>query len=203
MEDVGGKGARTRQAILAAAIDRFGRDGYRATAVADVARDAGVGGSLVYAYFPSKEALFLAAADEDAAGVIHTVLDDVLTKPLGRWREGVVAVAVAAVAGHPLARRLLGGLEPEVTARVLGAPALQELRKVCAARLAEEQLAGVVRSDVDPAVMANGFVSITLSLLMSAVQFGTELAATFAPDIGAVLSAAFDPVEPRSERRPG
>lgn len=34
------KGARTRQAILAAAIARFGRDGYRATSVADIARDA-------------------------------------------------------------------------------------------------------------------------------------------------------------------
>ena len=35
---------------------------------------------MAYAYFPNKEALFLAAVDEDAAGVIHeglaTVLDD-------------------------------------------------------------------------------------------------------------------------------
>ena len=61
------KGAQTRQAILEAAIARFGRDGYRATSVADIARDAGVGGTVAYAYFPDKEALFLAALDEDAA----------------------------------------------------------------------------------------------------------------------------------------
>ena len=61
------KGEQTRQAILDAAIARFGRDGYRATSVADIARDAGVGGTVAYAYFPSKEALFLAAIDEDAA----------------------------------------------------------------------------------------------------------------------------------------
>ena len=65
------KGEQTRQAILDAAIARFGRDGYRATSVADIARDAGVGGTVAYAYFPNKEALFLAAIDEDAAAVIH------------------------------------------------------------------------------------------------------------------------------------
>src|SRR2546423_1656768 len=63
------KGLQTRQAILDAAIARFGRDGYRATAVADIVRDAGVGGTVAYAYFPNKEALFLAAVDEDAAVV--------------------------------------------------------------------------------------------------------------------------------------
>ena len=64
------KGEQTRRAILDAAIARFGREGYRATSVADIARDAGVGGTVAYAYFPNKEALFLAAIDEDAAAVI-------------------------------------------------------------------------------------------------------------------------------------
>src|SRR3546814_16482724 len=65
------KGEQTRRAILAAAIERFGREGYRATSVADIARDAGVGGTVAYAYFPNKETLFLAAIDEDASHVIH------------------------------------------------------------------------------------------------------------------------------------
>jgi AcrR family transcriptional regulator len=45
------KGAQTQRAILDAAIARFGRDGYRATSVADIARDAGVGGTVPYTYF--------------------------------------------------------------------------------------------------------------------------------------------------------
>ncbi len=65
------KGVQTRNAILAAAIERFGREGYRSTSVADIARHAGVGGTVAYAYFPNKEALFLAAVDEDAAAVIE------------------------------------------------------------------------------------------------------------------------------------
>jgi AcrR family transcriptional regulator len=43
------KGAQTRRAILEAAVTRFGRDGYRATSVADITRDAGVGGTVAYA----------------------------------------------------------------------------------------------------------------------------------------------------------
>src|SRR5436190_1642169 len=77
------KGARTRHAILRAAIERFARDGFRVASVADIARDAGVSGTLVYAYFPNKEALFLAAVDEDASGLIH------------------LALPVAADVGHP------------------------------------------------------------------------------------------------------
>ncbi|MDP8955643.1 MAG: TetR/AcrR family transcriptional regulator, partial [Actinomycetota bacterium] len=65
------KGERTRQVLLEAAIARFGRDGYRRTSVAEIARDAHLSGTAAYAYFPNKEALFIAAVDEDAAAVIE------------------------------------------------------------------------------------------------------------------------------------
>src|SRR6187551_1395678 len=76
------KGEQTRRAILDAAIARFGRDGYRPTSVADIARDADVGGTVAYAYFPNKEALFLAAIDEDAAGVIEEGLTSVISESM-------------------------------------------------------------------------------------------------------------------------
>src|SRR3954468_4994051 len=122
------KGEVTRAAILEAAIVRFGRDGYRATAVADIARDAGVGGTVAYAHFPHKKALFLAPPHEDAANVIHEGLSTVLEKP-GRqdWRQLLLFTLVDAVDRHPLARRLLAGLEPDVTGRVLETPAPTEL----------------------------------------------------------------------------
>jgi AcrR family transcriptional regulator len=185
------KGERTRQAILEAAIERFGRDGFRGTSVADIARDAGVGGTVAYAYFPNKEALFLAAADEDAAAVIE---EGQVTVSLDRanWRASLMTTLVAAVEQHPLARRLLGGLEPGLTGRVIEAPALAELRKTIAARLADEQLAGTVRTDIDPSVIANGTVAIVLSLLMSVVQVGADVVGLYADDITAVIDAALD-----------
>ena len=200
------KGERTREAILTAAIGRFGREGYRATSVADIARDAGVGGTVAYAYFPSKEALFLAAVDEDAAAVIHeglsTLADDAT---IDDWRQTLLVTMVGAVARHPLARRLLAGLEPDVTDRVLELPALNELRKVCAERLRAEQLAGTVRTDIDPARMANGMVAIILSLLMSVVQLGEGTVGTYAPDVVAVFEAALaapGPVRSGAHGRP-
>jgi AcrR family transcriptional regulator len=191
------KGAQTRQAILEAAITRFGRDGYRSTSVADIARDAGIGGTVTYAYFPSKEALFLAAVDEDAAGVISEGVSSVLADPsVNDWRQTLIFTLVGAVERHPLARRLLAGLEPDVTDRVLEIPALAELRKACAERIRTEQLAGSVRSDIDALSIGNGVVAIMLSLLMSVVQLGSNAAGTYARDVAAVFEAALAPTPP-------
>jgi AcrR family transcriptional regulator len=188
------KGERTRGALLAAAIGRFGRDGYRGTSVADIARDAGVGGTAAYAYFPGKEALFFAAVDEDAARMIERAREALLSRPRqDDWYEHLFTTLVAASEQHPLARRLLAGREPEVTPRVLEVPSLVALRRLVAERLGEEQARGTVRSDVDPAAMANGIVAVMLSLLMSVVQLGERVALPYAADVTAVFRAALDP----------
>jgi AcrR family transcriptional regulator len=185
------KGERTRQAVIDAAIARFGRDGYRATSVADIARDASVGGTVAYAYFPNKEALFLAAVDEDAAGVIREGASSFIEEVEPRdWRETLILTLLDAVERHPLAERLLAGLEPEVTARVLETPALADLRKACAERLRAEQLNGTMRPELDPVRIANGLVSIVLSVLMSVVQVGGDTVRTYGADVAAVLEAA-------------
>jgi AcrR family transcriptional regulator len=130
------KGERTRQAVLEAAIARFGRDGYRRTSVAEIARDARLSGTAAYAYFPNKEALFIAAVDEDAAAVIEeglsTLTDDL---DIDQWRQTLMFTLLDAVQRHPLARRVLSGLEPEFTVRLLGIPALEQLLKETTERI--------------------------------------------------------------------
>lgn len=188
------KGERSRRAILEAAVARFGRDGFRSTSVADIARDAGVSGTLVYAHYPNKEALFLAALDHDAAEVMAEGLQHLLDEPAQiDWQQTLVVTLVDAVDRHPLARRVLAGLEPEVTDRVLDIPILNELRRACADRLRADQANGRVRTDIDPVVVANGIVSIVLSLLMSITQLGRGVVGEYAEDVAAVLSAAIDP----------
>jgi len=190
------KGERTRRVVLDAAIARFGRDGYRATSVADIARDASVGGSVAYAYFPNKEALFLAALDEDAAAVIgegvHHLLEGAERE---QWHETLILSLLEALDRHPLARRVLAGLEPDATDRVIDIPAMLELRKAVADRLRLDQLAGRVRADIDPVAVGSGAVTIIVSLLMSVLQFGRSGIAAYGPDIWAVFSAALDPPE--------
>jgi AcrR family transcriptional regulator len=188
------KGERTRQALLDAAIARFGRDGYRGTSVAEIARDARLSGTAAYVYFPNKEALFVAAVDEDAAAVIEEGLTSLTENlDLALWRQTLIFTLLAAVDRHPLARRVLTGLEPEFTVRLLAIPALEQLRKAVAERIHAQQLAGTVRPDVDPQEIANGLVTIVLSLLMSLLQTGTDPATLLGRDVAAVVEAALSP----------
>ncbi len=184
------KGELTRGAILDAAIERFGREGYRSTSVADIARTAGVGGTAAYAYFDNKESLFLAALDTDAAAVIHEGLSEFMDDPDSTWQLTLVSTLVEALDRHPLARRVLSGLEPDVTDRVIELPALMELRKAVVERLRTDQIAGLVRADVDVDAIGNGAVTIIVSLLMSILQFGRRGVADYGPDVFAVFEAA-------------
>jgi AcrR family transcriptional regulator len=73
------KKAETRASLLRAAEDVFGRRGFQAASVDEVAEAAGFTKGAVYAHFESKEDLFLAMLDErfaDRIDEIRTVLSD-------------------------------------------------------------------------------------------------------------------------------
>jgi AcrR family transcriptional regulator len=193
------KGARTRLALLQAAIERFARDGYRATSVAEIARAANLSSTAAYVYFPNKEALFIAAVDEDAAGVVNAGLGLILDlERSDQWRESLLRTLLDALDHHPLARRVLAGLEPEFTVRLLDIPVLAELRKAYADQLHAQQLAGDIRADIDTNRMAGGILTIVLSMLMSLIQTGLDPSEPRVADVHAVFDAALAPLD-----RPG
>jgi AcrR family transcriptional regulator len=189
-----GKGEQTRRAVLASAIVRFGRDGYRATSVADIARDAGVGGTAAYAYFPGKEGLFLAALDTDTAAVIEEGIASLADAPdAATWRHRLVDALLDAMEhDHPLARRVLSGLEPHVTGRMLDLPALDDLAASLATYLRDEQADGRIRTDIDPATIARGTVAVIISLTMSMLQFGRDGEAVYGDGVRALFDAALE-----------
>ena len=187
------KGEMSRQAILDSAVRRFGSDGFRSSSVADIARDAEVSGSLAYAYFANKEDLFLAALDQDVAKLIDEGVSTILETPGDQtWRNTVIFSLIGALDDHPLARRVLAGLEPRSTGRMIELPALNDLRRAMAERLRSDQAIGLVRSDIDLESMGRGIVSIYVSLLMAVVQFGNEGIEAYGPDVMNVLGAAID-----------
>jgi AcrR family transcriptional regulator len=191
------KGERTRRSIVEAAIVRFAREGYRTTSLTAVARDAGLSPSAIDPYFPNKEALFVAAVDEDAAGEIEDGLAGVGDDDLiGDWRHVIVGF-LDALDRHPLARRVLAGLEPEFTVRLIDIPALDQLRKGLADNLQSLQMSGVVSDELDARAMASGFLTIWLSLLMSLVQTGSKPVDLLGEDVVAVFDAAMRPLGPR------
>ena len=190
------KGDRTRQALLNAAVVRFAREGYRGTSVADVCRDAGLSTTASYPYFANKEAFFVAAVDEDVAGLIDDAVSlVVIDEDPEQWGRVILRALVAHVATHPLAGRILRGLEPDFTMRLLHIPALQELRKTVTELIRAQQMAGDVRRDIDPGQTASGMVVIVISLLMATMQTGADTGdyELVAADVESVLHAATRP----------
>jgi AcrR family transcriptional regulator len=169
------KGERTRRRLLELAVARFADQGYRATSVSSIAREAGVTQAAVYAYFPNKEALFEAAVDRDAAGLIAAAraeLDEGL--PLADQIPVLLLHLRLGVDQHRLARRVLAGQEPEVIARLVDLPALQDITAELAQELRTAQERDELRVDVDVDDLAVGIETVVLALLMSAVQVPGE-----------------------------
>jgi AcrR family transcriptional regulator len=188
------KGTQSRDAILAVAIQRFGRDGFRSTSVADIAREAQVSGTLAYAYFDNKRALFLAALDADIAALIEEGVASVLDTPGDQtWRDSLVLTLIEELDRRPLARRMLAGLEPDAADRIVELPAMENLRAAVAARLRADQKDGLVRADIDVDTIGSGIVGIFITMLLAAVQFGIDGAAVYGREMLAVIEAAVDP----------
>lgn len=187
------KGERTQARVLDAAVDRFGINGFRATSVAAIAREARVSPAAPFAYWPSKEALFDAAVDHDAKTVIVELLAGIgESDDLAVWL-GMANGLMTVLRTHPLARRVLAGQEPEVIDRVLELSAFHQLRELLTGVITSGQRSGEVRADIDPARAAIGIESITLSLTMALLQLQEAPNPERESGVAEILLAAFRP----------
>ena len=189
-----GKGERTRQRLLEIAVQRFAADGFRRTSVSDIAREAGLTPAAAYAYFAGKEGLFQAAVDTDAGALIEAARSAAAEGASAREQLFLfVGELRERVDDHPLARRVLSGLEPEVAARLLTIPSLVSLTAALADELTEAQAASDIRADVDPAEVAVGLETIVLALLMAELQTGLTVEPERQAGVLAVMDAALRP----------
>lgn len=189
----GGKGERTRAAIVEAAINQFAVVGSRSASVPAIAREVGVSSSTVYAYFASKDDLFAQAVDADVAALIADALPEVAGGRFSGDFAGVFAKLFAALDDHPLARRVLEGHEATGAERLAVLPAELHLRRGIAAALRAGQRTGEVRADIDPLVHAAGLEAVVIALLMSLIQTDGEVDSAYARGAIAVLQAAIRP----------
>ncbi|MCZ7536768.1 MAG: TetR/AcrR family transcriptional regulator [Acidimicrobiia bacterium] len=168
----GGKGHRTRRRLLEIAVRRFAADGFRRTSVSDIARDAGLTPAAAYAYFAGKEALFFAAIDADAASLIERSRRAASGESVrDRWL-GFLAQLRVLVDEHPLARRVLAGEESDMVRRLLDLPSLAAVRSDLADDLRAGQVAGEVRDDVSPELLAIGIETLSIAAIMAELQVG-------------------------------
>lgn len=182
------KGERTRRLLLDTARVRFASDGYRDTSVAVISRAAGVGRTTAFVHFAGKEDLFLAAVDDD----LTAMFDDVAARLWGPDFDGkvidrILPTALEVVEAHPLARRLLAGLEPEFTARVLESPSFDVLRTALATLNEQAQHDGSVRPDLSPTALADGVVAVLVAASMASVQIGPAFTERFGGGLATAL----------------
>lgn len=166
------KGERTRRRLLEIAIARFGERGYRGTSVSEIARSAGVTQAAAYAYFDSKEDLFVAAVDADAAAAIESATAHVADVPAIQLVPMLLIFLLGGIEEHPLLKRVLAGHEAEALQRLVNLPSLTELANLIAERVREAQAHGEVRADLDADQFAHGAEAIVVSLLLSVTQVG-------------------------------
>ncbi|MEY2472862.1 MAG: hypothetical protein QOK28_2191 [Actinomycetota bacterium] len=194
------KGARTRQTLLDLAIARFAAVGYQAASVAEICREAGMSTTAAYVYFATKEELFAAAVDEDAEGLIHDALPDLISGSFdGDW-PSLFARLLVAVDNHPLARRVLAGDEGKTTDRLLVLPAEAALRAGLASAIHAGQKSGEIRDDIDASETAIGLETIIISVLIAMLQTGGVADAERAGGVLAVLDSVLR-VRPRRARQ--
>ncbi|MFN8544342.1 MAG: TetR/AcrR family transcriptional regulator [Candidatus Binatia bacterium] len=89
----GANGDRTRERVIAAAVDIFARSGLAGASVRDIARQARIRVSTLYHYFPSKEALYREVQER-----AHDEIRERMLSVLGEGSD-LRATASAAIGG--------------------------------------------------------------------------------------------------------
>ena len=128
--------------------------------------------------------------------MINDGLAQLIAMPDSRtWRDSLLATLLGALQSRPLVRRVLSGLEPDATERVIDLPALMALRQAVVDRITADQASGIIRADIDPVRIGNGATTVILTVLMATMQFGIVAAQPHASDIWALFDAALNPVD--------
>jgi AcrR family transcriptional regulator len=102
------QGTATRDRLYRVAIGRMAIDGYDATTLRDVAKDAGVSVGLLYKYFPNKRAVIVALYDELSASFAERTA----AMPAGKWRDRFVFALRESLGSLDAHRTALRGLIP-------------------------------------------------------------------------------------------
>ncbi len=172
--------------LLDAAAGLFVHYGFDKTTVAEIAREAGVSKGAVYLHFESKDELLEALILRELQAYADSWLGAVENHPSGGSIGGMVRCAMQALHGHPLMVAILRS-DVGVFGNYLRKPEslLRRARGRSTRKAFVEamQAAGVIRTDVDPAVTAH--IMNMLSFGLVAIEQVIE--ADEAPPLDALL----------------
>src|SRR5215831_14875857 len=162
-----GRGERPkslRKHLMAAAIDCFARFGYQGTSIDRIARHAGVTKGALYYHFRDKEQLLFEAVKERIGAFERHVVDRVerLDDPAAALREVAAQCAHSAVRDNDrrfILTLLVEALDTHAELSNEFREMMHRFRSFHRRLIRRGQELGMFRSDVDPAVAAETFVS--------------------------------------------
>lgn len=164
MEPKTEKGRRKQQDILAAAAACFARDGLQGASMADICALAKTSPGALYRYFPSKEAIVQAIAEEEKREVAELIAEIRKLRDPFKELPGLLAYVVRAEVENSNAV-----LAAEFTAEALRNPAVhalfRETEEALVAALADCLAAAQATHQVDKAVPALQLSQLLLILL--------------------------------------
>ena len=181
------KAARTRGALLAAAFDLFGRQGYEQTTVAQIAKAVGVTEMTFYRHFGSKDQL-----------LIDDPYDPLIASAIGEQPAGLRPLA-RAVRGIRLAwRRLPITDDAPIRQRVAIVASTPTLLPTLRASSAATERAIADQLVADGADLTDATVAAAAA--MAALMAGlTSWAVTDSGSLGDAVERSLDVLEPRDE----
>lgn len=183
----------TRTAILQAAAELFGEQGYRGTTTRAIAERAGVNEVTVFRKFGNKQGLLRALGEMWAAEMAGFAVGAIPAATDTRGTLEALAkmeVQQAQRFGAPAMRLAFDARSVPEVAEVMGGGPRDNLDGL-AAYLAARQGAGDVRQDLDPYVMAEGFFALTSSLVMSRQVLGDRFG-EYGSDLDEVVRQLLD-----------
>jgi TetR/AcrR family transcriptional regulator, cholesterol catabolism regulator len=199
-----------RDEILAAATERFGRDGYEDTRWADIAADVGVGPTALYHYFESKQHCLYEIMDRAIEG-FHDRFEQLTARDDAGPLEALDAVIADCfdITEHEVQRNRVLVAEQGMLSGPIGSPREEEARQAARARTRELELAwatflgramrqGAIPTS-DPRLMTRAILGLYNSIWHwyrpNGVVALDRVAAFFAARSHALLGIAPDPVE--------
>jgi TetR/AcrR family transcriptional regulator, transcriptional repressor of aconitase len=168
-----------RDQILSAARRCFLRNGFHATSMQDLFAEAGLSSGAVYGYFPSKDDVIIAIAEENVRHVvemIHEVANGEPGRPIGSVLADMVNVVRAKDAEEGLAGLAVLAWSEALRNPVLGsrfADLFAQIRADLTEIVGKRQDAGNLPRDVPAASLASLFLCIVPGYILQLATLGS------------------------------
>lgn len=157
------RGRKTLDAILAAAIEVFGESTHgRHASISAVAKKIELSPAAIYQYFPDREAVLLAAIEDNVAALYDATLKEIVDIPNAISSNAFGEAMSRVMSQFPLARAAIVEEHVDVATLPRVKLRLDECINLLELEIANARAAGVARSDIDDHELATAIMYTSL-----------------------------------------